>query len=152
MPAIITMARFRDAALAGIAATIVWEVWARLVTPAVIGGPLEPAALIMSVFGLGAEHRPLAELLHFITGIVFYPLGYVLVMRPVRPLGWLGGGIAYGVVLWVFALFVMAGLVAGLPLFLGFIPLTWMSLIGHLIFALVLTGTLDRLERRGAYV
>jgi hypothetical protein len=30
----------------------------------------------------------------------------------------------------------MAHLIAGLPAFLGFIPLTWASLIGHMLFAL----------------
>ena len=46
--------------------------------------------------------------------------------------------LGYGVGLWIFALYVMAHLIAGLPAFLGFIPLTWASLVGHLLFALVL--------------
>ena len=41
--------------------------------------------------------------------------------------------LGYGVGLWIFALFIMAHLIAGLPAFLGFIPLTWASLVGHLV-------------------
>ena len=45
--------------------------------------------------------------------------------------------LGFGAGLWVFALYVMAHLIAGLPPFLGFIQLTWASLVGHLIFGLV---------------
>ena len=41
----------------------------------------------------------------------------------------------------------MAHLVAGLPPFLGFIPLTWASLVGHLLFALVLAWVVRWRER-----
>jgi hypothetical protein len=43
----------------------------------------------------------------------------------------------YGVELWIFALYVMAHLVAGNPAFLGFTGITWVALVGHVIFALV---------------
>ena len=39
--------------------------------------------------------------------------------------------------LWVLALYVMAHLIAGFPAFLRFIPLAWVSLIGHLLFGIV---------------
>ena len=45
--------------------------------------------------------------------------------------------LGYGVGLWVFALYIMAHLFAGLPPFLDFITLTWASLVGHLLFGLV---------------
>ena len=41
----------------------------------------------------------------------------------------------------------MAHLIAGLPAFLGFIPLTWASLVGHLLFALVLAWVVRWRER-----
>ena len=37
----------------------------------------------------------------------------------------------------MFALYVMAHLLAGVPPFLGFITLTWASLVGHMIFGVV---------------
>lgn len=145
----LTRRLFVTAVLAGIAAVVAWEIWARLITPLWVGGPLEPAALVQSVFGF--ENRPLAEFIHVLTGIVVYPLGYVLIAQPfarlVQPgLSWSILSLAYGVVLWVFALFVMAYLFAGQPPFLGFIPLTWASLVGHLLFALVLGFVVDRRE------
>ena len=43
----------------------------------------------------------------------------------------------YGVVLWVFALYVMAHLVAGNSAFLGWGGITWVALWGHIIYGLV---------------
>lgn len=128
------------ALLAGAAADITWEIWARFITPIFVGGPLQPAALVQSVFGF--NNWPLAELIHGIVGVVFYPLGYLYVARPIARivtpfLPWWVVGLGFGVGLWVFALFVMAHLIAGLPAFLGFVPLTWASLVGHLLFGLV---------------
>lgn len=126
--------------LAGLAADLSWEIWARGITPLWVGGPLEPAALVQSVFGLSS--RFLAEIIHFAVGVVFYPLGWLFVARPLARtltpfLPWWVAAIGFGVGLWVFALFVMAHLIAGLPAFLGFIPLTWASLVGHVIFGVV---------------
>ncbi|WP_321505841.1 hypothetical protein [Breoghania sp.] len=131
---------FVTAILAGIAADLAWEVWARAITPLWIGGPLEPAALVQGVFGLSS--RPIAEAIHAIVGVVFYPLGFLFIARPIARvitpfLPWWIVGLGFGVGLWIFALYVMAHFFAGQPPFLGFIPLTWASLIGHLIFGLV---------------
>ena len=68
------------ALLAGIAADVTWEVWARLLTPLWVGGPLEPAALVQSVFGL--QSRLPAEIIHLVVGFLFYPLGYLFIARP----------------------------------------------------------------------
>jgi hypothetical protein len=126
--------------LAGIAADVTWEVWARGITPFLVGGPLQPAALVQSVFGF--QSWAAAELIHAIVGIVFYPIGYLFIARPLQrrilpqlPLALTG--IGFGIGLWVFALYIMAHLIAGLPAFLGFIPLAWASLVGHILFGLV---------------
>lgn len=128
------------AVLAGAAADIIWEFWARAVTPLLVGGPLQPAALVQSVFGF--QNLAVAEVIHAIVGVVFYPLGYLFIARPlarvVTPfLPWWVVGIGFGLGLWVFALYVMAHLIAGLPPFLNFIPLAWASCGGHMIFGLV---------------
>lgn len=136
----IAWATFVTAVLAGAAADVSWEVWARLITPLWVGGPLQPAALVQSVFGF--QNWLLAEAIHLIVGVVFYPLGYLYVARPLARvlvpfLPWWVVGIGFGIGLWVFALYVMAHLIAGLPAFLNFIPLAWASLFGHTIFGLV---------------
>lgn len=128
------------AIIAGVAADLTWEVWARGVTPLIVGGPLEPAALVQSVFGLTSRFA--AELIHLVVGVVFYPLGYLFVARPLQRailpnLPVVLTGVGFGVGLWIFALYVMAHLIAGLPAFLGFGPLAWVSLAGHLLFGVV---------------
>lgn len=134
-------ATFVTALLAGLAADIVWEIWARVVTPVLVGGPLQPAALVQGVFGF--NNWVLAEVIHAVVGIVFYPLGYLFIARPLQraiipALPWWLTALAYGVGLWIFALYIMAHLFADQPPFLGFIPLAWASLAGHLLFALTL--------------
>ncbi len=128
------------ALLSGLAADLTWEFWARVITPLWVGGPLQPAALIQSVFGF--RNNGLAEVIHAVVGIVFYPLGYLFIARPLQRLVVPGlpvllTGVGFGIGLWVFALYVMAHLIAGLPAFLDFITLTWASLVGHVLFGVI---------------
>lgn len=74
--------------------------------------------------------------------MVAYPLGWMVLARPIARtlapgLGWAVPAVLYGVLLWIFALYVMAHLVAGNPAFLGFTGITWVALVGHVLFALV---------------
>lgn len=136
----LTTATLATSLAAGVAADLTWEVWARGITPFLVGGPLEPAALVQSVFGF--NNVLVAEIIHLVVGLVFYPLGYLFVARPLQRailpgLPWYLTATGFGVGLWIFALYVMAHLLAGLPPFLGFIPLTWASLAGHVLFGLV---------------
>ncbi|MBV9079201.1 MAG: hypothetical protein JO048_17190 [Methylobacteriaceae bacterium] len=131
-----------SALIAGFAADVTWEVWARLVTPLLpgVGGPLEPAALVQSVFGFQSLFW--GEVIHLVVGFIFYPIGYLFIARPLQRavlpgLPWPVTAIGFGVGLWIFALYVMAHLIAGLPAFLDFIPLAWASLGGHVVFGLV---------------
>lgn len=147
----LTVRTLITALIAGFAADITWEVWARGITPFIIGGPLEPAALVQSVFGL--ESKLVGEIIHLAVGFIAYPLGYLFVARPLQrailpQLPWWLTALGFGVGLWIFALYVMAHLIAGLPPFLGFIPLTWVSLIGHLLFGLIVGLVVVVRERR----
>lgn len=126
--------------IAGLAADMTWEIWARGITPLLVGGPLEPAGLIQSVFGF--QNRFAAEIIHAIVGIILYPIGYLFIARPLQRmifprLPLFLTGLGFGTGLWIFALYVMAHLIAGFPPFLGFIPLTWVSLAGHWLFGLI---------------
>ena len=152
----LTAATLVTSLFAGIAADLTWEVWARLIAPLLpgVGGPLEPAALVQSVFGL--ESRLAGEIIHFVVGFLFYPIGYLFIARPLQRailpgLPWWLTAAGFGVGLWIFALYVMAHLIAGLPAFLDFIPLAWASFGGHVLFGLVV-GLVVKLreERIGA--
>ncbi|OKL43567.1 hypothetical protein [Pseudovibrio exalbescens] len=126
--------------LSGVAAVTVWEIWARFVTPLWVGGPLQAEALVQSVFGFNDFFT--AEMIHLLTGIVVFPLVYLLVARPflkviLPQLPWWVIGLGFGFGLWVFALYFMAHLVGGSPAFLDFIPLVWASLVGHALYGLV---------------
>ncbi|WP_045388560.1 hypothetical protein [Falsirhodobacter sp. alg1] len=143
----ITKTMIISALIAGVLADITWEIWARGITPLIIGGPLEPSALVQSVFGL--QSHVLAELIHLVVGVVFYPLGYLFIARPLQRailpgLPMILTALGFGVGLWIFSLYVMAHLFAGLPAFLGFGPITWVSLVGHLLFGLVVAVVLHR--------
>jgi hypothetical protein len=147
-----TLATLGLAVLAGGAADLVWEGWARYVTPLLVGGPLQPAALVQSVFGF--RNWFWAEVIHAVVGVVFYPLGYLYIARPLARiltpfLPWWAVGIGFGLGLWVFALYVMAHLIAGLPAFLNFIPLAWASCAGHVLFGVV-TAAVVRWRESGA--
>ncbi|MDD7908502.1 hypothetical protein PUV47_01110 [Pseudovibrio exalbescens] len=136
----VTMSVVGTVLLAGIAAVTIWEIWARFITPMLIGGPLQTETLIQSVFHFNDFF--IAEAIHLISGILLYPIGYLFIVRPIwkkvaPSLPWWFVGLGYGVVLWIFALYVMAHLVGGLPAFLNFIPLTWASLVGHMLFGFV---------------
>ncbi len=122
----------------GLAADIAWEVWARVVTPLIVGGPLQPAALILSLFRLPPEYFLQAEILHVATGLVFYPL----VMWGIRTYVYAGSRLVDGLVIGLFTWFLALGVfapLAGLPFMLGFILLAWMSGIGHVLYGLVLS-------------
>ena len=136
-------------AAAGVFGIIAWEVFARLIAPLVLGGPLQPHGLIISlsqsVLGFNPG-RTAAEVVHYATGIALYPLGYLALLRVSR-LGWPITGVAWGVITWFLALGVFAS-IAGLPFMLNWGNLTWMSLIGHVAYAAVAAAVFAALTGR----
>lgn len=71
-------------ALGGVLGLAIWEFWARVLTKAVVGFPLEPAGLIDSIanhqFGLAVPYLA-REALHYGIGIFGYPIAYFVVSR-----------------------------------------------------------------------
>lgn len=127
---------------AGVVGLVAWETFARLIAPFWIGAPLDPTGLIEMAIGLSGGA---AEAMHLLTGLVLFPLGYVLVVHPmarrfVPALPWAALGVAYGTGLWVFAMYGMASLLGGMPPFLGFEPVAWASLVGHVALGLGIAG------------
>ncbi|MCZ8187269.1 MAG: hypothetical protein O9308_12870 [Beijerinckiaceae bacterium] len=74
-------------ALGGLAGLLIWEIWARVLTKAVLGYPLEPAGLIDAIFqhnlGLSVNYY-LREVLHYAVGIIGYPILYFVISRHLK--------------------------------------------------------------------
>lgn len=130
--------------LSGAVATVAFDYFGQSLSPMLGFANLAPVPLANNVIRVifGAPYTPGAHLLHYVAGMVAYPLGWMVVARPLAArltpfLTWWLVAAVYGVVLWVFALYVMAHLVAGNPAFLAFTGITWVALVGHVLFALV---------------
>jgi CDP-diglyceride synthetase len=130
--------------LAGAVATVAFDFFGQSLSPMLGFASLAPVPLANSVIKVltGAPHEPSAQLLHYLAGMIAYPFGWMFIAEPlarrITPnLSWLAVAVLYGVALWIFALFVMAHLIAGLPAFLGFTGITWIALAGHVLFAVV---------------
>ena len=152
---------------AGAAATLAFDFFGQVLSPMLksvaspyLGSKLAPVPLASQVLSkltglpgkeLGALGLPYG--LHILTGLLAYPLGYLLMVRPLHravlpALPWAVPAALYGVALWVLALYVLAHLVAGNPAFLGWTGITWVALWGHVIFALVAAAVIEaRLPR-----
>ncbi|MSU89729.1 hypothetical protein GE300_08870 [Rhodobacteraceae bacterium 2CG4] len=135
---------------AGALATVAFDAFGQGLTPLLGFARLAPVPLATSVLNVvfGASPDGAAYLLHMLAGLVAYPLGWLLVARPVwravaPGLHWSVPAVAYGVGLWIFAVYVMAHLIAGNPPFLGFTGITWVALWGHILFALVAAAVIE---------
>lgn len=135
---------------AGAFATIAFDVFGQALSPLFGHAKLAPVGLagatIKSVFGTNPAGA--AYLLHSLTGLIFYVVGYFAIARPVQmailpKLHWSITATVYGVALWAFALYGMAHLVASMKPFLGFTGITWVALWGHIVYALVAAAILE---------
>ncbi len=129
---------------AGAFATIAFDVFGQALSPLFGYAKLAPVGLagasIKAIFG--ANPSGAAYLLHALTGLVFYAIGWAFIARPLQRailprLHWSVTAVAYGVALWVFALYVMAHLVTGNKPFLGWGGITYVALWGHILYAVV---------------
>ncbi len=129
---------------AGAFSTVAFDFFGQSLSPMLGFSTLAPVPLatqVVKVFS-GEGFRPAGEFLHYFAGMIAYPLGWMLIVDPLRrafvpQLNWFVGSVAYGVALWVFALLVMASWIAGNPPFLNFTGITWVALVGHVLFAVV---------------
>ncbi|MEM7443744.1 MAG: hypothetical protein AAF414_10490 [Pseudomonadota bacterium] len=130
--------------LAGAMSTVAFDYFGQSLSPMLGFSGLAPVPLANQVISVifGSGHRPSAELLHYFAGMIAYPVGWVFIFQPLARKftpsipTWIVATV-YGVVLWVFALFIMASLIAGNPPFLNFTGITWVALVGHVLFAWV---------------
>lgn len=152
--------------VAGAFATLAFDLFGQFVSPLLkgiaspwLGAKLAPVPLANAVLAKlsGVPGKTIASLgighgLHLLTGLLIYPMVYVMAVRPLSRLvpvaPWWAVGTAFGVGLWVFALYVMAHLVAGNPPFLGWGSLTWVALWGHIVFGAVVSAIVWWREER----
>lgn len=129
--------------VSGAVSTVFFDLFGQAISPMLGFANLAPVPLATQAWGVifGQSYTPGGHLLHYVAGLFAYPFGWMFIWRPIVerivPLPWLVSSILYGVGLWVFALYIMAHLVAGNPAFLNFTGITWVALTGHILFAMV---------------
>lgn len=136
---------------AGALATIAFDLFGQGLSPLFGFAKLAPVGLANGTLNavFGSSPKGATDALHIMTGLLAYPLGYLLIARPISGkilpnVHWSLVAISYGIGLWVFVLYGMAHLVTGLKPFLGFTGITWVALWGHILFALVAAWVLER--------
>jgi hypothetical protein len=98
-----------------------WEIWARLITAWILGGPLEPAELVISLArtwtGIELPRFP-AEVIHYMIGIIGYPIAYYVISRALK--NWaviLDAGVWLAFTAYAVMLLVSGGLTGAIALF-----------------------------------
>ena len=131
--------------IASAAALLAFDIFGQVLSPMFGFATLAPVGLanatIKAVFGAG--FKPGAEALHYFAGLFAYAFGWVAIAEPLRrkiwpSFPWLVSAILYGIVLWAFALYVMAHLVTGNKPFLGWTGITWVAFWGHILYGVVI--------------
>ena len=149
--------------VAGFMATNAFDLWGQAVSPALGFSNLSPHGLAKSLLGtLGLPNGDFAGyFVHFyLVGLIGYPVGWLFIFKPVwskvfgAKLGWFIPSAVYGFGLWVFAI---GGIttVAGLPFFLGFSGITWVALVGHVLYGIVMVAmfrVIAPVEERASFV
>lgn len=145
--------------MSGAVATIAFDLWGQVVSPGVLGwANLAPVPLATQTVQVltGIQSREMGHFMHlFLVGLIAYPFGWLYVFRPLQErlvpgLPWLVSSALYGFALFLLAIGFVAGpLLAGNPWFLGFTSITWVALIGHVLYGIVCAAIVRLLEARG---
>ena len=140
--------------ISGFFATIAFDLWGQMISPYLGFATLSPHGLARSLLGtLGLPNSNFAGyFMHFyVVGLIGYPAGWLFVFQPIwkRVLGdtnWFVPAAIYGFGLWVVAI---GGITtfAGLPTFLNFTGITWVALVGHVLYGIALVATLRVIDR-----
>lgn len=124
-----------------------------------IGAKLAPVGLatqtvskIFGVSGKAVSGYGIGHAVHVLTGLLIYPLGFVIFCKLIVNAGikvhWTVGGAIYGIILFVFALYFVAHIIAGNKPFLGWVGITWAALWGHIIYGLILAAVVHYRDDR----
>ena len=140
--------------VAGFVATVAFDLWGQVVSPALGFANLSPHGLAKSLLQrLGLPSSDFAGyFMHFyLVGQIGYPVGWLFVFAPLwhriaGPTHWFPPAAIYGFGIFLFAIGGITA-VAGLPLFLNFTGITWVALVGHVLYGIVLVAVLQVIDR-----
>ncbi len=146
--------------IAGFMATNAFDLWGQVISPSLGFATLSPHGLAKSFLGkFGLPNSNYAGyFFHFyLVGLIGYPIGWLFVFEPIwtrvtgNKFNWFVSSAVYGVGLWVFAI---GGIttIAGLPFFLNFTGITWVALVGHVLYGIVLVALLQIITPRSSEV
>jgi|TARA_B110000908_G_scaffold165980_1_gene216323 hypothetical protein len=140
--------------ISGFFATIAFDLWGQAISPALGFATLSPHGLarsLLSTLGLPAGNFAGYFVHFYLVGLVGYPIGWLFVFAPAwnRIVGsthWFVPSAIYGFGLWIFAI---GGIttIAGLPFFLGFTGITWVALVGHVVYGIVMVAVMRMINR-----
>jgi len=140
--------------VAGFFASNAFDLWGQVISPALGFANLSPHGLAKSLLGaLGLPNSDFAGyFMHFyLVGLVGYPVGWLFIFAPLwrKVIGashWLLPSAIYGFGLWVFAIGGITA-IAGLPFFLNFSGITWVALVGHMLYGIVLVAVMRMIQK-----
>lgn len=140
--------------ISGFLATIAFDLWGQLISPSLGFATLSPHGLAQSLLKtLGLSGNTFSGyFVHFyIVGLIGYPIGWLFVFRPVWNMIGLPSmpfvaSAIYGFGLWVFAIGGIT-VIAGLPFFLGFSGITWVALVGHVAYGIVMVAVMRMFQK-----
>lgn len=140
--------------ISGFFATIAFDLWGQAISPALGFATLSPHGLarsLLSTLGLPAGNFAGYFVHFYLVGLVGYPIGWLFVFAPAwnRIVGsthWFVPSAIYGFGLWIFAI---GGIttIAGLPFFLDFTGITWVALVGHVVYRIVMVAVMRMINR-----
>jgi len=141
--------------VAGFVATVAFDLWGQVISPSLGFANLSPHGLARSLLGsLGLPNSDFAGyFMHFyLVGQIGYPVGWLFIFAPIwravfGKTHWFLPSALYGFGIWVFAIGGITA-IAGLPLFLDFTGITWVALVGHVLYGIVLVAVLQAIDRR----
>jgi hypothetical protein len=137
--------------IAGFFATIAFDLWGQTISPALGFSTLSPHGLaksLLGTFGLPSGNFAGYFVHFYVVGLIGYPIGWLFIFKPIWTkltadrFGWFVPSAIYGFGLWIFAIGGIT-LIAGLPFFLGFTGITWVALVGHVLYGIVLVAVIN---------
>ncbi len=145
--------------ISGVVATCAFDFWGQVVSPGIGWANLSPHGLAKSLLArLGLPDSDfLGYFVHFyFVGLIGYPIGWLFIFAPIWRLvvgetHWFLPSAIYGFGLWIFAIGGVTAF-AGLPLFLNFTGITWVALIGHVLYGIVMVAVMRAIDRAEAGV
>jgi uncharacterized membrane protein YagU involved in acid resistance len=96
---------------------------------------------------VGSESAAVGWLVHLVISAFYGALFAVIVPTTLGTGALLGAGAVYGIVLWLIGPLLIMPAMLGMGLFM-FNTMTMMSLVGHLLYGLIVAGVLVPLRRR----